>query len=128
MIALGPPPRRRRMSLTPMIDVVFLLLIFFMLAARFGLDGALTLATGGAASGAVWEGPPRLIEFAPDVLYLNGQPVTAEALLAALPALMPGADAPVVLRPLEGANLQHLVDLAEALRAAGLERLVLVEP
>ena len=29
-------PTRRRPSLTPMIDVVFLLLVFFMLATRFG--------------------------------------------------------------------------------------------
>ena len=38
---------RRRPSLTPMIDVVFLLLIFFMLAARFGMEGALPSVVGG---------------------------------------------------------------------------------
>ncbi|MEM8656825.1 MAG: biopolymer transporter ExbD, partial [Pseudomonadota bacterium] len=44
---LGPPPPSRRPSLTPMIDVVFLLLVFFMLAARFGQDMALeTTLTG----------------------------------------------------------------------------------
>ncbi|MEO0362761.1 MAG: biopolymer transporter ExbD, partial [Pseudomonadota bacterium] len=32
---------RRRPSLTPMIDVVFLLLVFFMLAARFGVELAM---------------------------------------------------------------------------------------
>ncbi|NSY41645.1 biopolymer transporter ExbD, partial [Leisingera sp. ANG59] len=31
-------------SLTPMIDVVFLLLVFFMLASRFGMDTVLQLA------------------------------------------------------------------------------------
>ena len=38
MIQLNTVIRRRRPSLTPMIDVVFLLLIFFMLVARFGVD------------------------------------------------------------------------------------------
>ena len=33
-------------NLTPLIDVVFLLLVFFMLAAQFGRETALDLATG----------------------------------------------------------------------------------
>lgn len=127
MISLGQPPRRRRPSLTPMIDVVFLLLIFFMLAARFGQDGLLALSGGGAGEGQ-WQGPPRLVEFAPDALRLNGQPLALEPLIEALAGLMPAPDAPVVLRPVEGAQLQHLVDLSEALRAAGFTRLLLVEP
>ena len=40
---LGPPLKRRKPSLTPMIDVVFLLLVFFMLAWRFGVDTHLPL-------------------------------------------------------------------------------------
>ena len=33
----GVPSRpRRRMNLTPMIDVIFLLLVFFMMVSRFG--------------------------------------------------------------------------------------------
>ncbi|MFC6760360.1 ExbD/TolR family protein [Sulfitobacter porphyrae] len=39
---------RRRPGLTPMIDVVFLLLVFFMLASRFGQDRALPLSAGAA--------------------------------------------------------------------------------
>lgn len=40
---------RRRPSLTPMIDVVFLLLVFFMLASRFGMDQVveMPIASGG---------------------------------------------------------------------------------
>ena len=44
MLQFGPPRPRRKPSLTPMIDVVFLLLVFFMLAARFGQDVGLALA------------------------------------------------------------------------------------
>ena len=36
MFHFAPARRSRKPSLTPMIDVVFLLLVFFMLAARFG--------------------------------------------------------------------------------------------
>ncbi|WP_333831394.1 ExbD/TolR family protein [Pararhodobacter sp.] len=127
MITLGPPRPRRRMSLTPMIDVVFLLLIFFMLAARFGVEGVLALS-GGTGGGQGWSGPPRLVEFAPGGAWLNGSPLSAEALPGALAPLMQGPDDPVILRPRDGASLQHLTDLSERLVAGGLTRLVLVEP
>lgn len=126
MITLAPPRPRRRMSLTPMIDVVFLLLIFFMLAARFGVEGGLTLS--GGASGGAWSGPPRLVDFAPDGLWLNGTPLPSDALPEALSTLMQGADDPVILRPRDGASLQHLADLSEHLQAGGFTRLILVEP
>ncbi len=128
MFTLAPPRPRRRPSLTPMIDVVFLLLIFFMLAARFGQEGALPLATGGGA-GAAWSGPPRLVEFAPGgALWLNGQPVAPADLPAALAPLTDSPVDPVVLRPRGGATVQEVVALTEALQAAGFSRLILVEP
>lgn len=125
MFAFGPARSPRRQSLTPMIDVVFLLLVFFMLAARFGQDMTLPLVTGGA--GAAWSGPPRLIEIAPDTLRLNGAPLGLADLPTALDPLMIGPDEAVVLRPLPGASLQRLMDVTGALHAAGLSRLVVVE-
>lgn len=57
-----PSPRsRRKPSLTPMIDVVFLLLVFFMLASRFGLEAMMPLPLVGAGGGA-YSGPPRLVD------------------------------------------------------------------
>ncbi len=48
MFSFAPPrPSRRRPNLTPMIDVVFLLLVFFMLASQFGRPQALPLFGGG---------------------------------------------------------------------------------
>ena len=64
MFAFAAPRARRRISLTPMIDVVFLLLVFFMLAARFGQEQAIPLAIGAGAGD--WDGPPRLIDILPD--------------------------------------------------------------
>ncbi len=121
---LGPERRPRRPSLTPMIDVVFLLLVFFMLAARFGVEGAVAVAAGGAGAGG-WDGPPRIVDIAPDALRLNGAPVAAEALAGRLRPLMPAPDAPVILRPREGASLERALAVAERLRAAGIADLVL---
>lgn len=127
MISLGPPRPRRRVSLTPMIDVVFLLLIFFMLAARFGQEGALVLS-GDAGGGQGWSGAPRLIDFAPGATWLNGTQLAVEDLPEALAPLMQAPDDPVILRPRDNADLQDLTDLTERLQAAGLSRLILVEP
>ena len=126
MFAFAQPRPRRRPSLTPMIDVVFLLLIFFMLAARFGMDAALPLDPGAMGAGD-YQGPPRLVGIGPDALRLNGQAVVVEDLPVALAPLMDGPDDIVVLRPRDGADLQRLIDVAQALRDAGLTRLTVAE-
>ena len=126
MISLGPAPARRRPSLTPMIDVVFLLLVFFMLAARFGVEGTLRLDLAGQGGAEDYAGPPRLIDVLPEGQRLNGVAVDMPALLADLPALMDSPADILVLRPRDGAPLQRLVTVAEALAAAGLTRVVVV--
>ncbi|NBB97257.1 MAG: biopolymer transporter ExbD [Alphaproteobacteria bacterium] len=123
----GPARPRRKPSLTPMIDVVFLLLVFFMLAARFGQDVGLALAPAGQAT-ASYSGPPRLVEFAGGTVWLNGVETDLRALPEALTPLMPDPEALVVLRPRDGASVQDAARLTDALRAAGLTTLVLMEP
>ncbi|MEM9851228.1 MAG: biopolymer transporter ExbD [Pseudomonadota bacterium] len=46
-VNLGADHTRRRLSLTPMIDIVFLLIVFFMLAAGFSPDMRLSVSAGG---------------------------------------------------------------------------------
>lgn len=123
--SFGAPPPRRRPNLTPMIDVVFLLLVFFMLASRFGIETVLPLTLAG--TGGTYSGPPRLVDIRPETLALNGVPVAEAALAAALGPLSGGADDIVVLRAREGADLQRVLAVMEVLKAAGFARLVLVE-
>ncbi len=121
----GLPRRSRQARLTPMIDVVFLLLIFFMLAARLGGDQAIPLRL--AAGTSAYEGPPRLIEIAPGGLRLNGLSVELAALPGALAPLMAGPDDLVVIAPARGVALQGLVDVIDSLRAAGLGNIAVLE-
>jgi biopolymer transport protein ExbD len=121
--AVRPP---RRPSLTPLVDVVFLLLVFFMLAARFGPERALPLAAAGTGADE-WEGPPRLVTVGQGGVALNGVPVSLDGLAEALALLMPTPDAPVVLRPAAGADVQAMVDVLAALAAAGHANLVVLE-
>jgi len=121
----GEARRRRAPNLTPMIDVVFLLLVFFMLASRFGIDRALPLAVAG--SGGSYSGPPRLVELTLEGLTLNGRAVSLESLPQAVGELTQKPDDAIILRARGEADLQNLVGVMDALGAAGFSRLVLVE-
>lgn len=121
------PQPRRRPSLTPMIDVVFLLLVFFMLAARFGQEGALDLRIGGGAV-TEWQGPPRLVQIADDGLILNGQVVTQEALIEALSRLTETQSDPILIQAGDDVGLQRLLDVMSGLEQGGFTNLVLVAP
>lgn len=123
---LSAPRRRRAPSLTPMIDVVFLLLVFFMLSSRFGMEVEIDLPVG-AASNKPYQGPPRLIEITPDALRLNGVEMAAESLMPELGRLMLSHDDTIVLRARDEADLQRVIEVMEILNSAGYETLVLVK-
>ncbi|MEO0464893.1 MAG: biopolymer transporter ExbD [Pseudomonadota bacterium] len=126
VISLGTPIPRRRPSLTPMIDVVFLLLVFFMLAARFGFDNAMPLSPA-LAGGGEYKGAPRLVSIGADSIRLNGRQTSLDRLSSELSTLMPDRGAVVVLRAEDGTTLQDLVTVIDTLSAAGMTRLVLAE-
>jgi biopolymer transport protein ExbD len=125
MFSFAAPRTRRSPSLTPMIDVVFLLLVFFMLAARFGHDVGLPLTTAG--NGAPYQGPPRLVQIGADAVQVNGITVALDGLADALAPLMQTPQDAVLLRAQEGADVQRLVTVIDTLRAAGLNQLIVVE-
>lgn len=123
---LAPPRKRRRPSLTPMIDVVFLLLVFFMLASRFGSDVMIDLPMA-SASDSPYQGPPRLIDVTPDTLSLNGFEMTAQTLVEELRSMMQTPQDAIILRPRDDADLQRVVTVMEDLRQAGFDTLILLE-
>ncbi|MBS9718212.1 ExbD/TolR family protein [Pseudohalocynthiibacter aestuariivivens] len=127
MFSFDVASKRRRPSLTPMIDVVFLLLVFFMLAARFGNDMQLPLTLAGGDAETAYQGPPRLVDILPDKLHLNGNPVSADALLEGMASLTQAEEDTIILRSRDGASLQRLVEVMQLLREAGHTALVLVE-
>lgn len=123
MIA-ATPRRRRGAGLAPLIDVVFLLLVFFLLAARDpGAGHGIPLAQGGPGGES---GIPRLVEVAPDSVRLNGIALEVDV-LAAQAAALAGARHAVFLRTTPEVGVQRLVDVMQALRRAGAVRQVVVE-
>ena len=116
---------RRKPSLTPMIDVVFLLLVFFMLAARFGHDFAITLKAGGGAG--EYSGPPRLVRALPEGVLLNGIGMKDEDLAVALTSLTETSEDIIVLQADQITSTQRIVDILIGLDEAGFSNVALVE-
>ena len=116
-------------NLTPLIDVVFLLLIFFMVSTSFVKESQIKL-TLPEASEEVKELPADTIEIAIDAggtWFVNGKAVPdkrLETLKAALSAAIPeGVDPVVVIAADEGATHQQVIDIMDAARQLGLVRI-----
>ncbi|MCK2182656.1 ExbD/TolR family protein [Halomonas getboli] len=89
-------PRRRReaveVNLTPLIDVVFLLLIFFMVSTTFETRQALELVLPESVTGVAAETSPVTVVVTPEGEYrLDGQRLSASELASALAAAAPQA-------------------------------------
>lgn len=125
MIRLDRHKPARRPGMVAMIDVVFLLIVFFMVAARLDSPEALplTVASGG---GGAWQGPPRLVEMTVGGVTLNGVSVAIEALAEALEPLMRTPDDPVILFVADGATVGEVAAVIARLNAAGISRLSMV--
>jgi biopolymer transport protein ExbD len=129
------PRPRHLISLVPLVDVMMILLIFFMVTSTFlDLDMVPVVDRGDAPAA---EAPragerPRsaalLIRLAADGrAYLHGRPLDAAALDAAVRArLVERADAPIVVLPSGQASLQALVGVMETATRAGATTLRVV--
>ena len=123
----GSARRRALIGLTPLIDVVFILLVFFMLASSFldwrsiALAPPADAAMGGAMEGAI------LVELRQDgTVRLSGDPVRLNDL--ADRARIMAADRPdrrFVVRPVSGVPLQDAIAVLDRLNAAGIAQISL---
>lgn len=115
------PRRRARISLTPLIDVVFILLIFFMLASSFLDERAIKLAAPAAALGGASLEGALLIELRRDGLRLAGERLVLPQLMARLAEHAARNPAQrVLIEPAPGVSLQDAVALLDRVAASGL--------
>lgn len=109
----APTPPRRRLSLTSLIDVIFLLLMFFMLASTFAREVEFDLALAGTGAEAP-DRRPIFLQLGPEALTLNGESLALDDLAATLTTAE--AEAPVLVALAEGVQAQRLVDVLAVLR------------
>ncbi len=116
-----------RVPLTPLIDVVFILLVFFMLATSFLDWRAIRLGTASAGPGGTMTGA-LLVEVTPQGPRLAGLPLAGAALEARVAGAV--ADDPgqrVLVMPRGQVSTAALVAVLDRLDAAGVTRITLVE-
>ena len=130
MVQLNNAIRRRRPSLTPMIDVVFLLLIFFMLVSRFGGDKVIEINLPSAlGQTSQYEGAPRLVEIkSGNLVSLNGLEIPLDQLSNNLSKLMPSPNALIILRSSAEANTQDLLDVLLYLKSEKITNISVLGP
>ena len=130
MIQLNTVIRRRRPSLTPMIDVVFLLVIFFMLVARFGVDKVIDINLPSALGhNSQYQGAPRLVEIkSGNIVSLNGSEIPLDQLSNNLSKLMPSPNALIILRSSAEANTQDLLNVLLHLKSEKITNVSVLGP
>jgi biopolymer transport protein ExbD len=80
------PKKHRAISLTPLVDVIFLLLLFFMLSSTFTQFGQVEIGAPAAAGGSETL-PKAILMVEPDRLRLNGKTIASADLAAEVSAL-----------------------------------------
>ena len=120
-------PTRRLISLTPLIDVVFILLIFFMLASSF-LDWrsvGLTVSSGAGAATSAQRA--ILISLRSDgSVTVGSRPVGRRKLRSVMTTRLEGDhDRRVVIRSEPGVSLQRAIRTLDLLRSIGAKNVSL---
>lgn len=123
-------PRRRRddeASILPLINVVFLLLIFFLVAARLTLPDPFGIQPPSSTS----EGPPEgreheVLVAADGRLAFDGETVDEAGLRAALGGWDPADGQPLRLKADSDAEATRVIAVMELMREAGVAKIRLL--
>ena len=121
-------PKKARIEIIPMIDVVFFLLVFFMMASlAMTIYRGLPVSLPEAASGQRAAAETANITVARDgQTYLNREPVPVSALSEKLrPLLAANRDLAVVINADREVAHAHVVDVLDGLRGSGVTRIAI---
>jgi len=121
--------KHRGLRLAPLVDVVFLLLVFFMLVARLDVPQIIAVEPPSESGSGTLRGAV-LIRLDPDGrLYLNGLAIDGPDLQREIaPFLDKDPETRFLVQTAYETPLQDLVSVLDGLRTAGVEDLTLLEP
>ena len=114
---------RRRPSLTPIIDVVFLLLVFFMLASTFNVDKKVNLLSEIISGSSYYDENPRLIEIKSEKLLINGVEADDNVAIKRLEEITQDLSQIIIVQVLAGTSTQRMLDVIELLKSSGFSNL-----
>ena len=116
--------KRKALSLTPLIDVVFILLLFFMLTSSFIKWHNMELAVSKPSTSTVQSSdqPPLLftLDEAGD-LFLRGQVYNETDNTALAQLIEENSDASVILLTTDQVNVQQIISTIDRLKRLGAE-------
>lgn len=109
------------LDIAPLIDIVFLLLVFFMLTSTFLVPEAIELELPESASATVTEITPITVALdSSGELALNGEPIQLDGLRSAIePLIADNSDVAITLKSDAHTNVQQLLEVMDEIRAAG---------
>lgn len=122
---------RPSINLTPLIDVVFILLLFFMLASNFNVDTSLFVQSGArqVTDSASTQPPSNLHIMNTDRFVLNGEVLDSASLYEALKFLHEDDTShSLSISVAEGTLVQELLDLIALAERIGLTRVTMESP
>ena len=113
--------RNRRLSLTPLIDCVFILLVFFMLQTNFFRPHTIEFTKATGASGAISDTETVSIEIHDNgSIWLNGTATDIESLQNYATGIISPDATRVVLGVDPGVILQRVVDIIDLFNRHGI--------
>lgn len=123
-------PQERRLDLTvlPMVNIVFLLLIFFMLVGRIAPTGELDVSPPVSPSGQIESGRSLRVEIgSTKEMALDGRRVdTTELIVTLTDILRQDPATQIQLKADADLDANHLIRIMEILRLIGVGKLTLV--
>ncbi|WP_208352100.1 biopolymer transporter ExbD [Pseudaestuariivita rosea] len=109
---------RRRLSMTSLIDIIFLLLLFFMLSSTFSRFSEVELASAASGTGQTEGDRPLFLRLGSENITLNGQPANIGQLPELITASQSSGSSQTVLVSLAApVSSQQLIDVMVVLRA-----------
>ena len=115
--------KKGQLDIAPLIDVVFLLLIFFMLTSNFVVQPGIKVSLPKAVSSEVIRRENLVVTLTgQDLMFLNDQPVTVQDLE---PQIRQAAqdNKTVLLKADAGASLGRVVEIWDLCRQAGVPQI-----
>lgn len=108
--------------MTSLIDVIFLLLLFFMLSSTFSRFSEVEISAAGSGGAKAGDNKLSFLQLGEDSLRMNGEDVALTALPEAFADVSPDAETVRLIVSLrDGVTAQRLTDVLVVLR--GIERL-----
>lgn len=103
--------------MTSLIDVIFLLLLFFMLSSTFSRFADVELGAAGGSSSSAQKSVPAFVKLSGERVLLNGIQFTHQALATEIERLKASAHINAIIVSVDdSANAQQLVDMLLILR------------